>query len=387
MRTIYTFVLLLLANTTIQAQWVLTSGPTEAYVTALAANDNVIIAGCSSIGSNQGGHYSLDDGDNWTSTGFSLVSKFKSLAINPSTGTIYAGGQNCFYQSFDNGVSFTNTNTGLTAYDTYDIIVEGTDLYASNSGIYKSTNGGFNWTMLTNSMNATKIDKSGNIFIAATASTGVHLSLNNGSTWSNATTGLPTNITDVLISGSNLLASTVSGIYISTNNGSNWALTNLTTSTWCMYKIGTTLFAGCDNGSIYYCNDGGNTWIASSAGLANFAVYSFTSNSNYIFAGTTSHVYRRPLIEFGNITKIENQNTSLNFDLIPNPNSGQVVISMNNNSTIEIEITNTLGQIIYQTKSRENKISIDLNNERAGVYFVKVSDGVIAKKITKMIIN
>jgi hypothetical protein len=306
MKKVYVIIFFSMLNAATQAQWVITSGPSEPNIVTLSANDEVIMAGCSSVGSNQGGHRTLNEGNNWSATGFSLLSKFNSLAINPNTGTIYAGGLNCFYQSFDNGASFTNTNTGLSAYTTRDIHVEGNNLYASDYGIYLSTNGGFNWSLISPVINSNKMDKIGNTILVGTLTAGVYLSLDNGNNWTNPNTGLPTNITDVKIIGTNLLAANASGVFISTNNGLTWTITNLTSSTQCFYQIGSTLFAGCGGGGVYYSNDGGNTWIASNAGLSNMTVYSLTSNSNYLFAGTTGYVFRRPLTDFTIVTNCSN---------------------------------------------------------------------------------
>lgn len=310
MKRIYIFIFFTALCSVSKAQWVITTGPSEPNIVALAANDNVVMAGCSSIGSNQGGHRTLNEGTNWLATGFSLLSKFNSLAINPNSGTIYAGGLACFYQSFDNGATFTNTNNGLSSYTTRDIIVDGNNLYASDNGIYLSTNGGFNWTLISPVINSYKMDKIGNTMIVGSSTTGVHLSLDNGSNWTNPSTGLPTNISDVKIVGTNLLAASASGIFISTNNGVTWTITNLTLSTSCIYQIGSTLFAGCAGGGVYYSNDGGNIWIASNTGLSNMTVYSLTSNSNYLFAGTTGYVFRRPLTDFSIQTNCSN-NTSI----------------------------------------------------------------------------
>ena len=322
------------------AQWVITSGPSEPNVIALAANDNVVMAGCSSIGSNQGGHRTLNEGTNWLATGFSLLSKFNSLAINPNSGTIYAGGIACFYQSFDNGATFTNTNNGLLSNNTRDIIVEGNNLYASGNGIYLSTNGGFNWSLISPVINSYKMDKIGNTMIVGSSTTGVHLSLDNGSNWTNPSTGLPTNISDVKIVGTNLLAASASGIFISTNNGLTWTITNHTLSTSCFYQIGSTLFAGCGGGGVYYSNDGGNIWIASNTGLSNMTVYSLTSNSNFLFAGTTGYVFRRPLADFGIAT-----NCSNNTVITPQTNS----LAIGNTATFNVTTSDPNPSFIWQS--------------------------------------
>lgn len=383
MKKIYTIILFVAVCTVTKAQWVTTSGPSEPNTVALAANDTVVMAGCSSVSSNQGGHRTLDEGANWLTTGFSLLSKFNSLAINQSTGTIYAGGLACFYQSFDNGANFTNTNNGLSSYTTRDIVVDGSNLYASDFGIYLSTNGGFNWSLVSPVINSTKMDKIGNTILVGTMTTGVYLSVDNGSNWTNPTTGLPTNITDVKIVGTNFLVTTASGIYISTNSGASWTATNLSLPTECIYQVGTLLFAGCSSGGgVYYSNDGGNAWIASNAGLTNTSVYALTSNSNYLFAGTAGYTFRRPLSDYGILTSIINQHiTTSDITIAPNPTTGILTITQPITQKSDIEIYNQLGKLIDTKVSTGKTATIDLSNFKKGIYFVRITD------INKTVVN
>lgn len=381
----YAITLLTIISIFAKAQWVITTGPSEPNVSALAANDNVLIAGCSSASSNYGGHRTSDEGTNWTSTGVNLISKFNSLAINPTTGTVYAGGLSCFYQSFDNGATFTLSNSGMVSGFTRDILVEGNNIYAANSGIYLSTNGGFNWNLISASLGATKLDKSGNLILVASSNSGVYLSNDNGSNWSNPNIGLPPTIQDVKIFGTNLLASSTSGVYISTNNGTTWTLTNLTLATWCLYQVGVTLFAGTGAG-VYYSNDGGNTWIASSTGLTNLTVYSLASNSNYLFAGTNGYVFRRPLIDFGMITSNLNNNFTATA-ISPNPSTGIFTLTNINSYKSEVEIFNQVGEIVYRTFTTAENTKIDLSNLAKGIYFLRLTDSNFAILTKKIVIN
>lgn len=367
------------------AQWTITSGPSEPNVTSLAANDSIVIAGCSSASSNLGGHRTLNQGNNWSPTGGNLLSKFTSLAINSVNGVIYAGGGNTFYQSSDNGSTFTNTNNGLSPYTTYDIIIDGSNLYASTQGVYFSNNSGLNWSLISPVIASYKMDKSNDTIIVATINSGIYLSTDNGVSWINIVLGLPSNIADVKIVGNNYLAATVSGILISTNNGASWTTTNLTLNTQCIYQVGTTLFAGCSGGGVYYSTNGGTTWIAENTGLTNLTVYSLSSNSTYLFAGTTGYVFRRPLIDFGIISSISNQNDNeKEIRIIPNPSFGNFIINQAKAKKLEIEIHNSFGNVIYKTVSEDSNIKIDLGNTSKGIYFIRIIDSskdIIERKI------
>lgn len=77
------------------------------------------------------------------------------------------------------------------------------------------------------------------------------------------------------------------------------------------------------------------------------------------------------------------------FNVYPNPTSNSVVVdfsnSRNNYLGNEVEVFNTVGQLIYHSKINANKISIDLGNYTEGVYILSIKiDGVrVNKKIIK----
>lgn len=59
--------------------------------------------------------------------------------------------------------------------------------------------------------------------------------------------------------------------------------------------------------------------------------------------------------------------------IYPNPASENVVISSEKNETIQI--SNTLGQVVYSTSANSTSTTIDVSAFEAGVYFVTVSNG------------
>jgi hypothetical protein len=88
-------------------------------------------------------------------------------------------------------------------------------------------------------------------------------------------------------------------------------------------------------------------------------------------------------IHFLNTTGIEEIDLSNSVIVFPNPSqsNGQINITSANNID-EVKIIDVLGQIIYQTKS--NQKNILLNIEKAGIYFVTITSD--KKTITKKII-
>lgn len=71
-------------------------------------------------------------------------------------------------------------------------------------------------------------------------------------------------------------------------------------------------------------------------------------------------------------TSIETIENKSNFKTYPNPNKGSFKIK-NNEIIGNIFVYNSMGQIIYQTKT--NEIEIDLNIDKPGIYIIQIING------------
>ena len=90
-----------------------------------------------------------------------------------------------------------------------------------------------------------------------------------------------------------------------------------------------------------------------------------------------------------NFTYIEDKGASLDFNIYPNPSTGEVFvdIDLENNSTVDIEITDVSGRSIVRKSIIDvvnSSISFDLSGEPSGIYFCKILTD--KKTITKKII-
>jgi photosystem II stability/assembly factor-like uncharacterized protein len=143
-----------------------------------------------------------------------------------------------------------------------------------------------------------------NIF-AGTFGSGVYLSTNNGTSWTNVSTGLahsPQGVRCLTVSGTNLFACTYNdGIFLSTNNGTSWTAVNsgwLFLWTSCLTVSGTNLFAGTSQGVFLSTNNGTN-WTNVNSGLSNLIVYDIAMSGTNIYAkANISHVALGILREF-----------------------------------------------------------------------------------------
>ncbi|MBL7910142.1 MAG: T9SS type A sorting domain-containing protein [Bacteroidia bacterium] len=80
------------------------------------------------------------------------------------------------------------------------------------------------------------------------------------------------------------------------------------------------------------------------------------------------------------------QTNSLNneINVYPNPTNGLIIINGVKENE-DIEVMNVLGALVYKIKATDNKTEIDLSEQKAGVYFVrlKVDNATVTKKIIK----
>jgi len=71
----------------------------------------------------------------------------------------------------------------------------------------------------------------------------------------------------------------------------------------------------------------------------------------------------------------ENLNQSISILIYPNPNNGQFYISeFENNIGKNVEVYNSLGQLIKQLKIESTIQQININEYPAGFYFVRICD-------------
>ena len=107
------------------------------------------------------------------------------------------------------------------------------------------------------------------------------------------------------------------------------------------------------------------------------------------FAGITETEKRTLLMGnivaflYGSVGENEIAAPNAQINIYPNPAVGYVNISSENNIE-NIEIINTVGQIIFNQNAPGNSITIKTNNYQTGIYFVRVktTEGYQTQKLT-----
>ena len=94
-------------------------------------------------------------------------------------------------------------------------------------------------------------------------------------------------------------------------------------------------------------------------------------------SGTWYTVSKALLIRmnFGGLSSVVNQDNKFNFDIYPNPSSGEINIISSNTDMLNIELVNTLGQVVYV----ENDIlldskRLDLEHFDSGIYILRIKN-------------
>jgi len=185
-------------------------------------------------------------------------------------------------------------------------------------GIFKSTDGGLNWTEITNNIPVSNISDiaispdghtiyvATNTFYRSEPGAGIYKSSNGGDTWMPVNHGLEkTSLKfEVLLmdkDDSNVLYTGPfrggAGMYKTVNGGQNWYRTTFDNSGWWTKGFDNTwaIAEGADSKlyvatwkGIYRSDDGGETWLARSQGLGNVIVYDIAvdpKNPSNIYLG------------------------------------------------------------------------------------------------------
>jgi photosystem II stability/assembly factor-like uncharacterized protein len=347
-------------------------------------------------------------------------------AINPSNDNIiHASWQNLnLVKSTNRGQSFFNTSvpsSGITAFIA-PYVISATNpniLYAGRNVIYKTTNGGSNWTA-TNS--GAQLDGNPAIAMAISHLTsdvvytatapyinlrGVYRTTNGGSSWDNITGNLPDRYpTDLSVKPTNdaRVFITFSGygtshVFRSTDYGNTWMdvsgnLPDLPTSAVIIDPIHPDhIYVGNDMG-VFVSTDDGINWYDFNEGLPDAVMVFDLSisplNRKLRVATHGNGAYERDLLE--QPVGIQSQDLPISQFMLeqnyPNPFNPvtRIRYSLSTSGQVSLKIYNTLGQQVKTLIGQEfhtsgaHEIQWDGTNDRgqqvaSGVYVYRLSVG------------
>jgi photosystem II stability/assembly factor-like uncharacterized protein len=369
-------------------------GATWSHITVISAHptwivDDVIVlptgtvlvnySALVSVGGDYGVYRSTDNGATWTkvsgANGY-LVGEF----VLGASGAVYAVGLlgSVLYRSADDGATWTLTEpakNGYAATMSSNFAVTSNGMYfASDSGIYRSTNNGGSWTRVSTFTNQAILSttiKSGVAIsgspsaaaLFACADSGIYRSIDNGATWQN--------INRALVNMSTMFISPGGYLFVG-----KWGLANQDSSV-----------------GLFYSADQGATWLCLTKGLDDRSietaacgplgeVYATFGNP----AGATAYRYTGTLVPLGIKMPGLKMAHVMRTGAYPNPFGAITWISysiVDKSDLVSLSICNTAGQVVKQLvdcrqAAGEYRVAWDGRNDRgasavSGTYIYRLS--------------
>lgn len=243
------------------------SGVSPSYIGILcmAKQGGTLLGGSDGVGV----YRSRTGGQNWNRSNSGLVGTVVNALVNGPSGQLFAATFGGVFITTNGGNDWSTSNNGISNLFVRTVFVAATGyLFAgtasiggpSESGVYRSVDGGQNWTWSSAGFAYTWTDIKGfaatsndQLFVATNDY--VYRSTDNGASWVQSTTGLPTNF--------------IQSIAVDPGDG---------------------VYVGTLGDGIFRSTNGSLTWTAINSGLGNLYVDALAINSlGYLFAGTNGH--------------------------------------------------------------------------------------------------
>jgi hypothetical protein len=126
----------------------------------------------------------------------------------------------------------------------------------------------------------------------------------------------------------------------------------------------------CDNSNTPIVGETSQSFTASVSG--NYAV-EITKNGCTVTSACTAV----------NVASIQHKSSNV-FTLSPNPTDGVFTITNSNVGDVVVQLYSLLGEMVYSsTKKAGESITININNQRAGIYLVKVNNSIVGKIVKR----
>jgi hypothetical protein len=227
--------------------------------------------------------------------------------------------------------------------------------------------------------------------------TGIYRAPVNGSNWIAINTGLSNSvISSLILNGIYILAGTNSGVCLTANKGISWSqvYTGLGSgSVEALLAIGSDLFAAVRGNGVFRLDANAKIWV--NTGMPELNVFSLAVQNNYLFVGTGTNVWQRPLSEIltGLNDLHQSSGNSVLFQNYPNPfrSTTGIEYSLKSTGHVTLSVSNIQGQqielLVNEVKSAGRYcILFESSCLPAGIYYcrLKVGNQIETVKMTKM---
>ena len=370
----------------------------------------------------------------WVSNTFDNIPCFVIESMGPFLFTGTDG--NLVYRSSDQGSTWIQTNNGLTGTKAFCFAELSPYIYVgTNTGIFRSTNFGNNWTILPLSVSIGEIDIVGNVLYAigdyfagrssnyglsweniqngvsggpycialqdslafmGTNVSGVYKSTNNCINWFPVNNGLgSTEIFDVIFKDNFVFLATGNngGIFRTSNYGQNWQSVNNGFSafrTFTLQKLNDTLYAGTSDGGVWKSANNGVNWSFFNDSLSATSIRNLRIINGYLWAASYNYgiwkrfLFNPPVSIQSVVSEIPSQfKLSQNF---PNPFNPvtNILFDLPKESFVKLIVYNALGKEVsifanQDLKAGSYKVDWNASNYPSGVYFYRLEAGVFVE--------
>ena len=387
------FCLVIAFNTYSVTQWE-QAGLSDQWIAALVVKNNSIFAGSDSTI-----YLSMNCGMSWDTLAklnshyISTLTKFNNVLLVGNSRGVYGTSPptTCIFRSINNGISWDSVYAAVLG--TTQIQAQGNNIFANADGqLIRSTDNGLNWEVIQIlSGEIISIVSNDKFLFLSVAQDSIYRSSDDGITWISLGNGLPPFTSWSLVAKEDTIFTVSDSIYISIDNGENWVSISQgfpdDKTPFGLYSFGNYLFVPTMDNQIYMTSLSNINWVNVSEGLVvtgHASIYVLIHHKNYIFAGTHSGVWRRPLsqlvsLDFNNSFLIGEFKLEQNYPNPFNPDT-RISYSIPEAGFVTLKVYDLLGrevQTLVNEHQAASQYSIDFNASElpSGIYFYKIFSG------------
>lgn len=330
--------------------------------------------------------HSSDLGANWGSQSSTVTATLNDITFASSTDGWACGSSGTIVSTQNGGTSWGVQSQGAP-YSMNTIYMHSitNGIVLGDQFFVKTSTGGDTWSSTTTDFNVTAVDFiSSSTGFACGSGGAIYKTTDGGSIWVLLTT--PTNafLQDIFfISDTEGWACGYSGIILHTiDGGVNWSIqTNPMTSVVAAIKFFDSQngWACGYSGIIYHTRDGGTNWTLHTSGYTGTTFYlrdiELISATEGIAVGENgSIIHFEDNTDYTGLT----ETTKTQISIFPNPSSNILNISTSKPSNVYVQ--NIEGKTIERIEIISES-NIDISNYQSGIYFIKSEDGETIKFI------